>query len=68
MKGNDKGNMQIHKKRNLSLFGRESASRTGEAFYRTPESLTYDPSLKSGLFTQMFFDYCTPSLWPHKFQ
>ncbi|VDM92067.1 unnamed protein product [Onchocerca ochengi] len=68
IKGNDEVNMPMHTKRNLHLFGRKSASGTGETFYRTPRSLIYDPSLKSGLFTQMFFDYCTPSLWPHKFQ
>ncbi|KAM3724720.1 THO complex subunit [Dirofilaria immitis] len=60
--------MQMNTKRNSHLFGRQSASRTGELFYRTPKNLNYDPSLKSGIFLQMFFDYCTPSLWTHKFQ
>ncbi|KAK6100678.1 hypothetical protein QQG55_1630 [Brugia pahangi] len=53
--------------RNVCLFGRKSASRTGELFYRTRPTMEHDPSLESGIFYQMFRDYCTPSLWYHKF-
>ncbi|EJW76582.1 hypothetical protein WUBG_12509, partial [Wuchereria bancrofti] len=56
-----------YERRNVRLFGRESASRTGELFYRTRPTMEHDPSLQSGIFYQMSRDYCTPSLWYHKF-
>uniref|UniRef100_A0A1I7W4Z5 Uncharacterized protein n=1 Tax=Loa loa TaxID=7209 RepID=A0A1I7W4Z5_LOALO len=57
-----------YKERNVCLFGRKSASGTGELFYRARPTSECDPSLKSGIFYQIFRDYTTPSLWSHKFQ
>uniref|UniRef100_A0A915PLS4 Uncharacterized protein n=1 Tax=Setaria digitata TaxID=48799 RepID=A0A915PLS4_9BILA len=53
--------------RKVNLFGRNSASGTGESFYRMQPNLEYDPSLKAGLFLQMFRGFCSSSLRAHRF-